>query len=197
MAKLQPMRYKNYVWPHNPRSYSITYHRRLTAREVPYGYYVLQNLGQGMRVMKGSGEFVGEGAYEEFKRLATVYYDGGEGVLVHPCWQSAHVYFAALSLAQAPRPDYVLTPLNSGRAVICMNRSCRKQQRAPRLHLGPSAGSGGGRTAGQVCYHTVRKGETLWGIARRYGISLEVLLEWNPGIKNPNYITMGQKVRVT
>ena len=33
MAKLQPMRYKNYVWPHNPRSYSITYHRRLTARE--------------------------------------------------------------------------------------------------------------------------------------------------------------------
>ena len=62
---------------------------------------------------------------------------------------------------------------------------------------GPSAGSGGGRTAGQVCYHTVRKGETLWGIARRYGISLEVLLEWNPGIKNPNYITMGQKVRVT
>ena len=89
MAKLQPMRYKNYVWPHNPRSYSITYHRRLTAREVPYGYYVLQNLGQGMRVMKGSGEFVGEGAYEEFKRLATVYYDGGEGVLVHPCWQSA------------------------------------------------------------------------------------------------------------
>ena len=31
MAKLQPMRYKNYVWPHNPRSYSITYHRRLTA----------------------------------------------------------------------------------------------------------------------------------------------------------------------
>lgn len=32
MAKLQPMRYKNYVWPHNPRSYSITYHRRLTAR---------------------------------------------------------------------------------------------------------------------------------------------------------------------
>ena len=47
-----------------------------------------------------------------------------------------------------------------------------------------------------MCYHTVRKGETLWGIARRYGISLEVLLEWNPGIKNPNYITMGQKVRV-
>lgn len=191
------MRYKNYVWPHNPRSYSITYHRRLTAREVPYGYYVLQNLGQGMRVMKGSGEFVGEGAYEEFKRLATVYYDGGEGVLVHPCWQSAMCTLRHCLWRRHRGRIMWRTPLNSGKAVICMNRSCRKQQRAPRLPSGPSAGSGDGRTAGQVCYHTVRKGETLWGIARRYGISLEVLLEWNPGIKNPNYITMGQKVRVT
>ena len=179
MAKLQPMRYKNYVWPHNPRSYSITYHRRLTAREVPYGYYVLQNLGQGMRVMKGSGEFVGEGAYEEFKRLATVYYDGGEGVLVHPCWQSAHVYFAALSLAQAPRPDYVAY------TVICMNRSCRKQQRAPRLHLGrpqeAEAGAPRDRCAITLCAKARRYGELRADTAYRWRCS------WNgiPASKTP------------
>ena len=117
--------------------------------------------------MKGSGEFVGEGAYEEFKRLATVYYDGGEGVLVHPCWQSAHVYFAALSLAQAPRPDYGLPPLNSGRAGICMNRSCRKQQRAPRLHLGRSAGSGGRRTRGTgVLSHCTQRRDAMGNCAQ-------------------------------
>ena len=162
MAKLQPMRYKNYVWPHNPRSYSITYHRRLTAREVPYGYYVLQNLGQGMRVMKGSGEFVGEGAYEEFKRLATVYYDGGEG-----CW-CIHVGSRPMCtlrhcLWRRHRGRIMwLTPLNSGRAVICMNRSCRKQQRAPRLHLGRPQEAEAGAPRDRCAI-------TLYAKARRYG----------------------------
>ena len=84
MARLQPMRYKDYVWPHNPRSYQITYRREVAVQKVPYGYYTMENLGQNCRVMTGSGEFVGPGAYEEFKRLATVYYTGGEGILVHP-----------------------------------------------------------------------------------------------------------------
>ena len=118
-------------------------------------------------------------------------------MLVHPCWQSAHVYFAALSLAQAPRPDYVAYTFEFWESCDLYEPELQETAAGTAAASGPSAGSGGGRTAGQVCYHTVRKGETLWGIARRYGISLEVLLEWNPGIKNPNYITMGQKVRVT
>lgn len=61
------MRYKNYVWPHNPRVYSISYKRKVGAREVPFGHYALQDLGPSYRIMRGEGEFVGEGAYDEFK----------------------------------------------------------------------------------------------------------------------------------
>ena len=46
----------------------------------------------------------------------------------------------------------------------------------------PDAESGGGRV------HTVRKGETLWGIARKHGVGLTALIAANPQIKNPNLI---------
>ena len=72
------MRYKDYVWPHNPRVYTIEYKRTMGARKVPFGRYHLQDLGPAQRVMRGEGEFVGEGAYGEFKKLATVFYAGGQ-----------------------------------------------------------------------------------------------------------------------
>ena len=80
--RLASMRYKDYVWPHNPRVYTIEYKRTMGARKVPFGRYHLQDLGPAQRVMRGEGEFVGEGAYGEFKKLATVFYAGGPGLLV-------------------------------------------------------------------------------------------------------------------
>ena len=37
-------------------------------------------------------------------------------------------------------------------------------------------------------------GDTLWGIALTYGVTLEDLLAQNPGIKNPNLIQVGDRV---
>ena len=71
------------------------------ARKVPFGRYHLQDLGPAQRVMRGEGEFVGEGAYGEFKKLATVFYAGGPGLLVHPVWQTSNAYFVELSLPLA------------------------------------------------------------------------------------------------
>ena len=45
-------------------------------------------------------------------------------------------------------------------------------------------------------WYTVVRGDTMWGIARRYGVSLTDLIALNPQIKNPNLIYPGQKVRV-
>lgn len=50
--------------------------------------------------------------------------------------------------------------------------------------------------SGAAQYYTVVSGDTLWAIANRYNLTLQALLALNPGISNPNLITVGQKVRV-
>ena len=57
-VELTPMQYKSYVWPHNPRTYTIQYVRKVAVHKVPFGRYAMQDLGLGRRVMKGEGEFL-------------------------------------------------------------------------------------------------------------------------------------------
>lgn len=191
MANLQPMRYKNYVWPHNPSHFTISYQRRMVAQEMPYGGYVLQNLGQSCRVMRGSGEFVGAGAYEEFKRLASVYYSAGAGTLVHPCWQGASVYFVKLTLSQEPRKDFVAYTFE-----FWEDSSAYTAAQKTGSTLSSASGSTAAGSGSTKVYHTVKKGETLWGIAQSRSTTVEQLLALNGQIKNPNLIFAGQKVRV-
>ena len=32
------MTFKTFVWPHNPRVYTITYERKMAVYKVPFGY---------------------------------------------------------------------------------------------------------------------------------------------------------------
>jgi len=111
---LAPMRYKDYVWPHNPETYTISFKRQVAVAKVPFGRYGMQDLGMSYRVMEGEGVFAGKGAYDEFKKLASVFYQGGPGLLIHPVWQASQAYFVLLELALAvfvPLPALPLPPL--------------------------------------------------------------------------------------
>ena len=44
--------------------------------------------------------------------------------------------------------------------------------------------------------YTVKKGDTLWAIARSHKINLKDLIAANPQIKNPNLIYPGQKITI-
>lgn len=193
MVELTPMRYKTFVWPHNPRTYTIDYERQVAVHKVPFGRYAMQDLGLGRRVMRGEGEFYGPTAYDNFKKLATVFYDDGPGALFHPVWQSAQAYFVALALAQEPRQDYVRYTF----AFWEDSSSCRDK-----LTTGQTDGGTGGGTSSApaapegAVYHTVAAGDTLWAIAQRYGVTMGEILVWNPQIKNPNVIQVGLTLRV-
>ena len=50
--------------------------------------------------------------------------------------------------------------------------------------------------ATQTRTYIVKKGDTLWGIAKRYGVTLSALIAANPQIKNPNLIYPGNEVRI-
>ena len=192
---LSPMTYKSFVWPHNPRVYTITYERKMAVYKVPFGRHFLQSLGQTRRVFKGEGEFVGEGAYDKFKQLATVFYEETPGILVHPVWVATTAWFVGLEVEQEPRSDYVrycfefweVDPNVSGQM---------GQQAAQSAGGGDGQDSGAGASGLTAEYHTVVQGDTLWAIAKTYGVELETLLAHNRQIKNPNLIYIGQEVQV-
>lgn len=190
--QLTPMRFKEYTWPHNPERYTVEYRRRTAALKMPFGGYVLQDLGEDCRVLRGEGSFAGAGAYEAFQALAEVFGQGGDGVLVHPVWPAARACFTVLEVTEEPVPDFVRYRFEF--------RETREgggltQVTLPEGDAGPGA-SGSGSAAGNAAVHTVRKGETLWGIARRYGVTLRALIAANPQIKNPNLIYPGDRVRL-
>lgn len=191
---LTPMRYKSYTWPHNPRVYSIDFNRSVAVHKIPFDRYQLQDLGMGQRIMEGEGEFVGEGAYVEFQRLACVFYEDGPGLLVHPLWQVASAYFVSLRVEQEPRPDYVRYSFTFWEEHSLYNGLATRT--VGTASGGTDSTENAGQPAGQAAYHRVVKGDTLWALASRYGVSLAELVALNPQIKNPNLIRLGEEVRV-
>ena len=183
--KLAPMRYKNYVWPHNPRIYEITFKRQIAVNKVPFGRYMMTNMGRSFRVLRGEGEFAGEGAYDEFKKLATVFYDETPGALVHPVWQSSNAFFVSLSLKQEPYEDYVSYDFEFW-------EQCDEYDSAAELIKKPKSEN----AAGGATVYTVVSGDTMWAIAKRNGMSLSTLISLNPQIKNPNRIYPGDRINL-
>ena len=66
---------------------------------------------------------------------------------------------------------------------------------APLAALAPAAEAGSVASGQQCVYHTVRVGETLSGIASRYGVNMWTLAQRN-GIANPNRIYAGQTLLI-
>ncbi|MEG2988520.1 MAG: LysM peptidoglycan-binding domain-containing protein [Oscillospiraceae bacterium] len=186
------MRFRDFIWPNNPRTYSIEFQREIVPRKLAQGTYYLQNMGLRNRVMKGEGEFFGPHAYEQFKRLATLFYADKPGVLVHPEWMATNAYFVQLALMEEPREDYV-------RYTFTFWENMSTGTAAFQGVTAPSGGTGevSKPPRQQAVYHRVKKGECLWGIARKYGTTVSAILGLNPDVKNQNLIFVGQEVRVS
>lgn len=191
--RLAPMRYKDFTWPHNPETYQVERRRQVAVHKVPFGGYVLQDLGAACRVLEGEGTFVGKDAYGTFRTLERVFDQPGPGLLVHPVWPASSAYFVTLELTEEPLPDFVRYRFafwedqggyGAGLTEIPVSGT-------------EEAGSAGGSSVGSPTYsgtYVVRKGDTLWGIAGRYDVALADLIAANPQIKNPNLIYPGETV---
>ena len=188
---LAPMRFKNFTWPHNPEAYTITYKRPTAVHKVPGGVYTMEDLGRTCRIFRGHGAFVGKGAYDTFKALATVFYEKGPGVLFHPVWMTTSACFTALELTQEPQEDYVAYSFEFQE--IFTGYAPMEQVSAPKAaaQVQPAA------KKPQPVYHTVVRGDTRWAIGQKYGKTVKELLALNPDISNANLIRVGQKVRIT
>ena len=189
--RLTPMRYKNFTWPHNPEVYQVERRREVAVHKVPFGGCVLQDLGSTYRVLQGEGTFAGRDAYETFRALEQVFLQEGPGLLVHPVWPASRAHFVSLELTEKPLPDYVRY-----RFAFWEDRGSYAAALTA-LDSGGEQAASADKTAEETsAVYTVRKGDTLWGIAKRYGVTLTALIAANPQIKNPNLIYPGDRVRI-
>lgn len=188
---LSSMRFKDYTWPHNPRTYGVEHRRRVAVHKIPFGGCVMQDLGSSYRVLRGEGVFAGDGAYEEFRALAAVFSQEGPGLLIHPVWQAVRARFVSLELEEEPLPDYVHYSFefweDDTDAQGLVQVETETTETAQTAAVSQTA---------QTADYTVRKGDTLWGIAGRYGVTLTALIAANPQIKNPNLIYPGDRVTI-
>lgn len=202
--KLTPMRFKDYTWPHNPETCRVELERKMAVQKAPFGGYVLQDMGALHRVMRGEGAFVGENAYEEFRKLVRVFEEDGAGTLVHPVWRTMLAHFVALEVLEEPKPDYVRYTFefweSCGETAMKLLTGGRKTKTAEsRERVVVTAALDAGDTDGENAaeeYHTVLQGDTLWGIALQHGLTLEEVVRLNPQVKNPNLIHPGDEVRI-
>lgn len=192
--RLTPMRYKEFTWPHNPEIYTVEYRRQMAAHKVPFGRCVLQDLGYTYRVLKGEGVFTGNDAYRQFQELAAVFRESGPGLLVHPVWQAERAYFVELKVTEEPLPDYVRYSFTFWEDWNGYSGGLTASDDGGALS-GTGSRTAAAESAAAETY-TVRKGDTLWGIAKRYDVTLAALIAANPQIKNPNLIYPGDKVLI-
>lgn len=64
-----------------------------------------------------------------------------------------------------------------------------------KISSGSSSGSSSTSSGSTKTYYTIKSGDTLSGIAKKYGTTVKQLQSWN-GIKNANVIYAGTKIRV-
>lgn len=169
------MRYCGYTLHHNPKSIEVTDKRNLSELETPCGGSLLQDMGNRLKTVTGTGEFFGRDCMCQYKELQLLLHRGKSGLLSLPGYEPFFARFAMLELTQPPAEDFL-----SYRFVFLEEKNVPP----------------GKCLNGTKSHHTVAEAETLWDIALRYGVPVERLLKENPYIRRPDCLKAGEKVNL-
>lgn len=199
---LSAMQFRDYVWPNNPTTFETSFIKKTVQNHYPFTNFVeIEELGI-IREMKGEGEFVGEGAYEEFSKMAVKCFYGTEaGLLKHPTLAPTMVKMTELKLMQEPTPNYVKysftfqenkPPVANAVSIptVVQNNTVNDA-----VKLLESTKENADTPITNIDYK-IKQGDTLTRIAKQYGTSIDEILKLNKGIKNPNLIIAGKNLNI-
>lgn len=112
-------------------------------------------------------------------------YDGGMEGWIADTWAKTKSLVSGTGW-QVPAGSAQVQAAASGQAVVTPTAGVSTSGRPLPVTITPPS---------PVVY-TVKKGDTLSGVARAYGVTLSQLRAWNPQITNANVITTGQKINI-
>ncbi len=98
-------------------------------------------------------------------------------------------YGVGVRLLRAANGNVDPRRLSVGRVLVVPVSSAAQRQAASGRAPAPHRGVPG------VKYHTVRRGDTLWGLSRRYGVRIRDLRAWND-MEVDEVLRAGRRVRV-
>lgn len=171
--KLQPMKYGDYVWPHNPETLRVACKRNVQELKSPFSGSVMQDYGVQKRVIEGEGTFYGEDCIQQFQQLSVVLGQQKSAVLALPNLPPFLARFVLLEMIGAPEPDLV-------------------RYRFEFWEKSADTASLVGGKAGEV--YRCKQGDDVWRIAATFSTTPEKILEKNPFLKWPNYLKEGEQV---
>jgi LysM repeat protein len=99
----------------------------------------------------------------------------------------AATFFRSKGLTNANNPAYMPKKVT---------KKVTEQKTVPDTKGAPKTGPTATIDPGDGTTYTVKKGDTLSAIAKRYGTTVDAILKANPNIKNPNLIKVGQVINI-
>ena len=156
---LMGMRFRNFTWRDNPVSLTVSNTRNVQSTDIPYGVSRSEEMGRRRRTVAGEGYFSGEGSMALWQALQEVFALPGPGLLQLPGVAPFWALMVSVEVIGA-----------QGRDLIRYSFSFVEWD-------SKEAYSGSGTRCAKA-------GESLWNYANQWGISMEVLVKANPGIRD-------------
>ena len=104
---MDKLKYKTFVWPHNPTVYKEEYLREPHYTKGDDAEYYFDAMGEEKLTITGTGAFFGDDAFAQFKKLAKLFKETTPGNLEHPIWGIRYCYLTGLEMTQEPKDNYV------------------------------------------------------------------------------------------
>ena len=112
---MDKLKYKTFVWPHNPTVYKEEYLREPQYYKGDDGesflclfpiINVVTNVDEDHLDHYGTRQAIDD-AFVQFKKLAKLFKETTPGNLEHPIWGIRYCYLTGLEMTQEPKDNYV------------------------------------------------------------------------------------------
>lgn len=204
MAKLARITYKGFEFPYNPATTSYKIDRTYIKHKYPeLSGNELEDFGPNACVISGSGEFFGDNAYQNWRKLLKEFKKGEVGSVSHPIFTDVtRGLMTSLQATLEPREDYVRYAFEIiADTELSINETLGKYiSVVSGGSWANDSGESGGSNNGELV-HTVSSGECLSVICAKYASKFNTTISWKKiaehnNMKNPNLIYPGDKIKI-